>query len=295
LIETLQSLTPALKETRREGWKLIIVALVCAIGGVIWALPIDSSRDEIVLFLSLALGLGSPFVMRSWVARAQQKLVMPHLAKAVHLEYEQNGRAFLDKLPKRLLPKGNERRAEDCLSGKVGDRRINLAEVKVESGGKNSTVYFRGIVLHYQNVTKLPAFFMVPRKETERWFRRVDVSDLFEARSISGQNGELFGVWLSEVGLAESNPALGAVLDVLTNLETKIGLDAKLFSATSNGAEIFIALRKRRNLFKIGGLFASQDEIADNIKDALDDLNLPLQIVSVLLEAERQAAQIQHD
>ncbi len=121
----------------------------------------------------------------------------------------------------------------------------------------------------------------------------IKVNDLVRVDTITGRSGETYGIWLSRAGASQQqHPALQAVLDVLTNLETRIGSDARLFSATSTGEEMHIALAHKRDLFHFGGLFASQDKITSGIRDAFDDLNVPLRIVSALLDAEAQADKV---
>lgn len=292
MIETLQRLNPAIKARRQRGWVFAVPIATCAIGASVWAPSIFGSDDPTLLLMPILLGIIGLISLNKWVIRGQQQLIMPHLAKAVHLDYQQDAKTFLNELPPRLLPRANVRTAEDCISGTIGGRQMKLAEVKIATGGKRSRTLFRGFVLRFQNATALPAFFIAPKQKTGGWFSRIDVTDLIEAHTIIGQKGEVYGVWLSEKGVTKQDPTLTAVLDILTNLETQIGVNASLFSATSTGEEMHIALTHNRDLFRIGGLLANQSQITDSVKAALEELNIPLRIVSILLEAERQAEQI---
>ena len=216
-------------------------------------------------------------------------MVMPHLAKAIDLQYEQNGRVFLDALPKRLLPKASVRQAEDCISGTIGDRPFTFAEAKLETGGENSRTLFCGVVVRFQNAAFVPAFFIAPERKTGGWFSRMKVNDLVQVDSVTGGKGEVYGVWVSQKGAERSDPALRGVIDLLTDLGTQIGDYAQLFSATSTGEEMHIALSHHRDMFQVGGLLANREKIMDGIRAAFEDLNTPLRIVSALLEIEAEA------
>ena len=133
----------------------------------------------------------------------------------------------------------------------------------------------------------MPAFFIAPKRQTEGWLCQMSVKGLIEAQTMVGHDGEVFGVWLSEKGMAHQTPALTVALDLVNRLEAHMNANLRLFSATSNGEEIHIALSHKRDLFRVGGLLAGQDRTNESIKAALEELNIPLKIVSVLLEAEQ--------
>lgn len=283
---TLQALMPSLEQRKRTGRMIAgaIIMIALALSGWLWTIM---PADNILPALAPSfVGLMALFFVNGWVAKGQQRMVLPHLVKAIDLQYEQSGRAFLDALPKRLLPKAGVRRAEDCISGTVGHRLFSLAEVKFETGGKSSQTLFRGIVVRFQNAAPLPAFFIAPERKTGGWFSRMKVDDLVQVDSVTGQKGEVYGVWLSEKGATQSDPALRGVIDLLTDLETHVGGYAKLFSATSTGEEMHIALSHFRDLFKVGGLLASHKKIMAGINTAFEDLNVPLRIVKALLDVE---------
>lgn len=292
LIETLAELYPVLREKRRRGWIIAVATVIGAVVFAVFAPSLFDSNDLRIPALGIAVGFGGVTMLNRWVARAQQQLVMPHLARTVDLEYQQNASAFLNRIPQRLLPRASVQKAEDHLSGKVGGRKFEMAEVKIKTGGKRSRTVFQGFVLRFENVAPLPAFFLAQAHETDRWFSRIDTSDLVESQKIRGQNDVAYGVWLSKAGMAQKDPALTAVIDILTDLEEQIEGYVRLFSATSTGEEMHIALDHSSDLYRIGGLMASDEAIMDAIKKASEELNIPLQIVSTLLEAERQSVEI---
>ncbi|MFG5384268.1 hypothetical protein [Yoonia sp. R2-816] len=296
LEKTLQALIPDLKAKRRLGWAVAVVVAVTTFGLTALLLLGVFKGDLPWIIVLPMIGVFSVIEINRRVARSQQALILPHLAKTVDLTYTSNAKTFLDALPERLLPRARSRKAGDWISGTVGGRPMDMAEVKIETGGKNSRTLFRGLVLHFQNAVPMPAFFLAVERQTKGWLMFsgwIKVNDLVRVDTITGRSGENYGIWLSRTGASQQqHPALQAVLDVLTNLETRIGSDARLFSATSTGEEMHIALAHKRDLFHFGGLFASQDKITSGIRDAFDDLNVPLRIVSALLDAEAQADKV---
>ena len=87
----------------------------------------------------------------------------------------------------------------------------------------------------------------------------------------------------------EEPPALAAVIEVLTRIETHVGGGAELYSATSNGEEMHVALSHKRNLFRVGGLFPSESDIFADVHTAMQDLVVPLSLAKVLIGAEEAA------
>ena len=292
LIEKLAGIYPVLRQKRRRGWIYAVALAICSVFLAVAAPTLFSSKDEMVPLMWLGGGVIGVLLVNRWVRRSQQRLVMPLLAQTVDLEYQQKATEFLNNIPRRLLPRASVQMAEDHLSGKVGGRSFQMAEVKFKTGGKRSRTLFEGFVLRFENVAPVPAFFIAQAHKTDGWFSRMDTSGLVESHKIRGQNNIIYGVWLSEVGMAKKDPALNAVIDILTDLEAQIEGHVRLFSATSTGEEMHIALDHSSDLYRIGGLMANDEAIMDGIKKASEQLNIPLQIVSTLLEAERQAGQV---
>jgi hypothetical protein len=113
---------------------------------------------------------------------------------------------------------------------------------------------------------------------------------LVQIRTVTGGMGRRFGVWASSTAAAD-HPALGAVLDILTDLERRVSSNAELLSATSNGEEMHVALTHKRDLYKIGGLFVSAATILEDVQAAYRDLTMPLTIAMQLMEAEKRVGE----
>lgn len=272
------------------GW----IAAAILVSGVLVVLILNGqmeSRDRWKLAL-LAAGAGVFAVVMAWkwVIRAQERLVMPILARSIGLGYTKDATAFVKALPKRLLPTGL-RGGEDHIHGTLGSHAIQMAEVTVETGGKNSKTLFKGIVAQFPNRTAMPAFFIAREDKTRPGiFFGGDLSTdgLHPLRNVVA-GGRTYGIWTSSTEGAEP-PALSAVVDILTGLENHVGSGAQLYAATSNGVEMHIALSHSRNLFSLGGLFPDRGRLLTEVQQAMQDLLIPVTLAKALIEAEETAA-----
>lgn len=292
LTDVLEDLTPSLVAMRRKGWFYVGLVMLAALSAALALVPVFGIGSPGPLIIPVTFGALGGIAVNDWVSRVQQQLVMPHLAQTVQLTYQQDATSFLNGLPNRLLPKVRKRTAEDLISGHIAGREIKLAEVRIERGGRRRRVIFQGVVLRFENALPLPAFFIAPLRQASGWSSMFDLSNLIPVEPVVGRRGEIYSVWLSESGIARQHPALNEVIDILVQIEDGVAQNVSLYSATSTGEEMHIALRHKRDLFRIGGLLAGDAGLTESIKTAFQDLNVPLQVVSRLLEAERQAQQI---
>lgn len=289
-----RELMPALK--RRAALAIGIITLAVVAAAVAAVLFLNSGMEgedrwKMVFFA----GLGAFFVV-SWTwkstVRKQEAQVMPILARAIGLDYSKDAKAFVKALPKRLLPERGVRAGEDHVHGSIGAHAIQMAEVNVETGGKNSRTLFKGIVAQFPNRTAMPAFFVALEDKTRPGFffgGDLSTEGLFHLRTVTGNGGRNYGVWTSWSKLEEP-PALSAVVEILTRIENHVGPGAELYAATSNGVEMHVALSHKRNLFHLGGLFPDENQLFRDIRASMQDLTVPLTLAKALIEAEETAA-----
>lgn len=282
-----RALMPDLHRHTRQAW--ILIGLVAVLVLIFGYNLLGVGEGPTFLFPVLIGGVLIALIVR-WTRKSHEKAIMPILASTVGFSYDKNATGFAKALPNRLLPDGI-RAGEDFLTGRIGGRIILMAEVKVETGGKNSRTLFKGVVANFPNAVPMPPFFIAPEGQTGRsfWFgNRLDVEGLVQIRAVTGMAGRRFGVWASSTAVAD-NPALSAVVEILTELEQRVSGEAQLFSATSNGEEMHVALTHKRDLYKMGGLFLNQTTILDEVQAAYRDLTIPLTIAGRLMEAEKKA------
>lgn len=288
-----RELMPTLKRQALVALGIITLAIVAA--AVATALFLNSGMDgEDRWKMALFAGLGA-FLVVTWTwkstVRRQEAQVMPILARAIGLGYSKDAGGFVKALPKRLLPERGIRAGEDHVHGAIGAHAIQMAEVNVETGGKNSRTLFKGIVAQFPNRAAMPAFFVALEDKTRPgMFFGGDLSTegLFHLRTVTGNGGRSYGVWTSWSKLEEP-PALAAVVGILTRIEDHIGPGAELYAATSNGEEMHIALSHKRNLFHLGGLFPDENQLFRDVRAAMQDLTVPLTLAKLLIEAEETA------
>jgi hypothetical protein len=289
-----RSLMPALKRHATLAVVIITLTIVAAAVAALLVLTSGMDGDDRWKMAFLA-GLLAFLVVSGtyrWTLRKQQAQVMPILARAIGLAYSKDAKAFVKTLPKRLLPARGTRTGEDHVHGTIGAHAIQMAEVTVETGGKNSRTLFKGIVAQFPNRTTMPAFF-VAREDNTRpgYFFGGDLSTegLHQLRTVTGNAGRRYGIWTSW-SQQEEPPALLEVVGILTRIEDLVGPAAELYAATSNGVEMHIALTHRRNLFHFGGLFPDENQLFRDVRDAMHDLTVPLTLAKALIQAEETAA-----
>ena len=289
-----RDLMPTLK--RQAALAVAIITLTIVVAAVAALLSIMSDMDgedrwkmAFIVGIAAFVAVGAIY---KWTIRSQQARVMPILARAIGLTYTKDARGFVKTLPKRLLPARGVRKGEDHVHGTIGAHAIQMAEVKVETGGKNSRTLFNGIVAQFPNRTTMPAFFIALEDSTRPgMFFGGDLTTegLYPLRTVVGNGGRRYGIWTSW-SQQEEPPALSGVVAILTRIEDLVGPAAELYAATSNGVEMHVALTHRRNLFHFGGLFPDENQLFRDVRDVMHDLTVPLTLAKTLIEAEEAAA-----
>jgi hypothetical protein len=288
-----RNLMPGLKAKARTAFLGMIASMVAA--GLLAYLSLTSGMEGedrwkfalFAAFIAVLIAVG----LAKWAVKAQEALVMPVVAQAVGLTYRKDAKAFVKGLPKRLLPARGIRSGEDHVQGSLGAHAIQMAEVKVETGGKNSRTLFQGIVAQFPNRIAMPAFFLALEDKTKPGFffgGDLGTEGLHHLRNVQGPGGQTYGIWTSWSAVEEP-PALTEVVDILTRLEAHVGPSARLYAATSNGVEMHVALTHARNLFRVGGLAPQENEIFADVRRAMQDLTVPLTLAKALIGAEETA------
>jgi hypothetical protein len=288
-----RALMPALKRQATVAVGIITFAIIAA--AVAAMVSLNSGMDgEDRWKMAVVAGITAFFVVTGtykWTVRKQEAQIMPILARAIGLNYSKDAKAFVKALPKRLLPARGVRAGEDHVHGSIGAHAIQMAEVNVETGGKNSRTLFKGIVAQFPNRAAMPAFFVALEDKTRPGFffgGDLSTEGLYQHSTVTGNGGRRYGVWTSWSKL-EDPPALSEVVAILTRIEDHVGSGAELYAATSNGEEMHIALSHKRNLFHLGGLFPDENQLFRDVRAAMQDLTVPLTLAKLLIEAEETA------
>ena len=271
--------------------RLMLVGLaVLTVAGAVWAYQMmghdpDAPQAALVAVVIGVLAMGYIVIQ---MRRRQESLVMPVVANAVGLTYAKHDRAFFLRLPERLLPRGRTTKAEDVVTGRLGNHVIRMGEVVVETGGKRSRTLFRGVVAQFSHRVPMPAFFLAPLEQTRSgllFSAWISTEGLYHLRDVTGPTGRTYGLWTPWTDLEEP-PALSAIIEVLTQLESRIGAAVSLFTANSDGTETYIALSHARDLFQAGGLFPRQEQLFADVSTAMTELLIPLNLARELIAAE---------
>ena len=290
-----RALMPGLRVQAMIAVTIITLAIVGA--GIAAVLSLNSGMEgEDRWKMALVAGITAFFVVTwtyKWTVRKQEAQIMPVLSRAIGLDYSKNAKPFVSALPSRLLPKRGIRAGEDHVHGTLGAHAIQMAEVTVETGGKNSRTLFKGMVAQFPNRVAMPAFFVALEDKTQPGFffgGDLSTEGLHHLRNVTGNGGRSYGIWTSW-SKVEEPPALSAVVAILTRIEDHVGHGAELYAATSNGEEMHLALSHKRNLFHLGGLFPDENQLFRDIRAAMQDLTVPLTLAKVLIGAEETASE----
>jgi hypothetical protein len=288
-----RALMPTLKRQSMVAVGIITLTIVAA--AVAAMVSLNSGMDgEDRWKMAVVAGITAFFVVTGtykWTVRKQEAQIMPILARTIGLTYSKDAKPFVKALPKRLLPARGIRAGEDHVHGSIGAHAIQMAEVNVETGGKNSRTLFKGIVAQFPNRTAMPAFFVALEDKTRPGFffgGDLSTEGLYQHSTVTGNGGRRYGVWTSW-STQEEPPALSEVTAILTRIEDHVGSGAELYAATSNGEEMHIALSHKRNLFHLGGLFPDENQLFRDVRAAMQDLTVPLTLAKLLIEAEEMA------
>ena len=288
-----RALMPTLKGQAVAAIGIITLAIVAAAVAAVLFLNSGMEGDDrwkMAFFAALGAFLIVTWTYK-WTVRRQEAQVMPILARTIGLEYSKDAKTFVKGLPNRLLPSRGIRAGEDHVHGSIGSHAIQMAEVNVETGGKNSHTLFKGIVAQFPNRTAMPAFFIALADKTRPGFffgGDLSTEGLYHLRNVTGNGGRSYGVWTSW-NQQKDPPALAQVVAILTRIEDHVGPGAELYAATSNGEEMHIALTHKRNLFHLGGLFPDENQLFRDVRAAMQDLTVPLTLAKLLIEAEEVA------
>ncbi|MEZ5798631.1 MAG: hypothetical protein R3D63_14820 [Paracoccaceae bacterium] len=283
----LDSALPEIRKAKRNGWALLIVT--GAIAGLA-AIMLQNLPEEglqwgfMVLFLAGFLMFG----IVSWVRKQHERAVMPIIARAFALDYEKTPARFYQSLPKNFIPQGGRQSVDDMMSGKVADRHFRFAECKTETGGKSSSVLFKGVVVELQSRGNMPDFIIASEKETKGFLffkGRVQVDEFSRVYSATGHDGQIYGLWSTSsdaAGLA----GLRAFMEQIIAIGPRVLGESSLYSLVSTGPTYYVSLRHARDLFKIGGMFADDAKVMSDIRNAAAEFGHPIKLVSEILRAE---------
>lgn len=294
--EAVRRLMPRLRRVGLEASAMIGVGVAIVGLGAFWlyAQGLQDKTQVDLAGFAILIGVLTAVGAHQWARKKQESLVMPVLAEAVGLTYSKDAKAFVKALPKALLPQRALHRGEDLITGQLGTHSLRMAEVKVVTGGKNSKTLFMGLVVQIPNRVPMPLIFIAPEDKTggNRFFSNgLSTEGMVYLQPATGPAGRVYGVWGPDLSVRD-DPALSAVLAVLTSIETRIGRGAGLYSALFDGDMTHVALTCRVNLFSLAGIFPTEARLLDDVRAWMDDLAVPLNLASVVIEAEAAAVAV---
>lgn len=282
--QALADALPEIRSAKAKGWALCAMTVaVCAA-----ALILLSGKSVQWVIIVLFMGGFALTGIHAWVRKQHERAVMPVIARAFGLGYVKSPKDFYPTLPKNFIPQGGRRSVDDMMSGSVASRSFRFAECKTETGGKNSSILFQGLVLEVRAGGSVPEFIIVSEKETRGvlFFKgRVQVDGMELVRQSTGSDGQVYGLW-SRPGGPRPMAGLDAFMERIIALGPRVLGSATLYSLVSAGDYYYVSLRHKRDLYRIGGLFADEAAVMSHVRMAAQDLGHPIELAAEILRAE---------
>jgi hypothetical protein len=286
--EALASAMPEIRSVKTKGWLLLALSVLVTVLLAFWASGIEDEAFKWVIFI-LVIGLFVVLGIIGWVRGKHERTVMPIIAQTFGLHYQKSPTGFYDTLPRNFIPLGGRRSVDDMMEGRIADRSFRFAECKTETGGKNSSTLFKGIVLDVQSAGTLPSFIIASEKETKGFLffkGRVQVDDMMLVHQSTGHDGQAYGLWSHSEEPARM-AGMRAFMDSIISLGPQVLGSSSLYSLVSTGGYYHVALRHSRDMFQIGGLFSDDQQVMSDIRSAASEFAHPVQLASEILKAEQ--------
>lgn len=285
-----RALTAALPEIRSvkiKGWILSAAAVVASAALMLMAAKLREDRLQFIIFAAFPAFFGVGAALR-WVRSSHERAVLPIIAEAFGLIYQKAPKGFYETLPKNFIPLGGRRSVDDLMNGKLAGRTFRFAECKTETGGKNSSTLFQGVVIEVQSMGTMPEFLIASMKETKGFLffkGKVQVEGMQLIHQANGTNGEIYGMWARSEAPGQM-AGLRAFMDKVIALGPRVLGESTLYSLVSTGRFYYVSLRHKHDLFRIGGMFSSEDQVIQHIRAAATELAHPIDLAGQVLQAE---------
>lgn len=284
--QALADVLPEIRSTKTKGWALCVMTV--AVSAV--ALILVSGAEDGFQWVIMVLFIGAFALagIHGCVRRQHERAVMPVIARAFGLDYEKAPKDFYPTLPQNFIPQGGRRSVDDMMRGTVAGRSFRFAECKTETGGKNSSTLFQGLVLEVRASGTVPEFIIASEKETRGFLffkGKVQVEGMDLIHQSTGPDGQIYGLW-SRSGAPRQMAGLGAFMDRIIALGPRVLGSATLYSLVSTGKNYFVSLRHKRDLYRIGGLLTDEAEVMSHIRMAAQELGHPIALATEILRAE---------
>ena len=285
-------LGPQLRRARVRAllWTGVVAILTLVVMVLVW--PINDT-GWIYSLIALVTG-GIVISMIVALARRQHEVaLMPILARSAGLTHRKGDNSFHAGLPRGSLPRGSVE-VDDVLSGQVGGRTFSFGEVKIETGGEDSKTLFKGLVTNYHLLVPMPDFILADEGTTRGVFglglgQTIKTDGLQKHEVLTSPQGHEFGLW-SSWPLGNDQKRVVSLAKGLFRVADELEGGKALFSVQVSGGILSIAVRHKPNLYTIGGVFSGKAALTEDLRRAVRELGLPMQILTHILEAESMMA-----
>lgn len=283
---------PMLRRIQMQGLGMIAAASVATVALVL-VTGFGGQTQVNISIIGMMVGVGAIFWIRDHVRKQHETEIMPIVARTFGIDFVKHPVGFLDTIPDTIPPRSNRVTLDDGLSGTIAGRSWRFAEVRTESGGKNNRVYFDGAVVAVQAAAPLPQFIVARHEDTKGSFwkgaARLNLSK-------EPMTPHAFGGWLTDYGLWSRQMRDGdyatieRLCDGIARSVGQLGQGAKLCMIAVEGPEIVVAITHKHELFRIGGLFATESSVLADIRRVAQEVGPVITVVTGILQAEAASA-----
>lgn len=289
-LAAMPQITARLASERRSSWAIIAAVLIVAAAVVPMILSVTPVEENRRWFLALGglvvVGvLAGEIVNRRYGARVARE-VMPLLAQAVGLKHDWVVPELGHWQGKGLLPKHTKQPpANDQISGTLGNLRFSSWDMKLVSGGKNSTTVFEGLVVTLEPVGHAALFVKKDHKGAAGWMqdRFGKAPAGLSNHGVVSLRGHDWELWLA--------PGAQPGFDVKAGLEALcrvLPAGASLRALMQERGRAHVAINLKGGLVDLGGLFVGKEALRGRIDAALGALAVPAKIAAAWSDAQRQ-------
>ncbi len=274
---------------RVTAWTLALGLIALAIGAGIWILAADPFAEFGVLIFLIFLGGYAGYGVFWMYGRRVSRLVMPHLASAAGLEYQPRfPDTFVDRLAGQgLIPRAvYKRRSEDWFQGTFGTHTFEAADLRLETGGKNSKALFTGLIVWIEHpVAREQIIVTQPDTTQGGFFSRalLDVSELSEGAGFLSPGDDRRFQAFSATPQATQTTEFKNLVQTVLRLDTEIS-GCRLFSIMLHDGRLMVALEHDDNWFRIVPVFGTT-QLQRQVQIAFEQMQDLLAIVQILLDA----------
>ena len=274
------ALSEALPAAIRARRNIILSSVMVAVVALGIAFMAIGQGDEGRVLAGFAAGIGAVIVIVLFreIHRRQEMIILPILCQTLGLKHKKGEQTFIGRIPSDLIPIGDTQQVDDIISGSINGHDFSFAELSTYRGKKLALPVFRGIVIDMCK-TNHPELLVAIEEETQGtplMPANVPTEGMDRIGSFRSASGKLMGLWMPQGAPRQSqgDQAVSAFRQLAIDVQSVLE-GAELYSIRVHGNGFFVAIRMKRDLFRLAGPTADEMQLINSINAMSADLALP--------------------